>query len=67
MASFIRAIKVRSAVYKGEPEITILTSTIAAIGHDSGTDKAVVYTSGGHVFRVHETYDEVIALYEKIA
>lgn len=67
MASFIRSIKVRGAVYKGAREVMILTNTVTAIGHDGDTDKAVVYTSGGQSFRVHETYDEVLAMFEKVS
>ena len=67
MANFYRAIKVHSSVYRGEREMTILTSTITAIAHDGDTERAVVHTTGSQSFRVAETYDEVLAMYEKIA
>lgn len=67
MANFYRAIKVHDAVFKGEREITILTQTITAISHDGNSDKAVISTTGSQTFRVAETYDEVLAMYEKIA
>ncbi|MGZ4659682.1 MAG: hypothetical protein ACXVYB_00215 [Arthrobacter sp.] len=61
MATISPSIKVHGAVLKGELEVTIYTQGIVAVSHDGTGDRAVVHTSGGQSFRVHETYDEVLA------
>jgi hypothetical protein len=58
----IRSITVHDAVFKGEREITIYIPHIVAVGHDGTTDKARIDCTGGQSYRVHESYDKVMAL-----
>lgn len=53
-------IAVTSALYKGSRRITIVVSSIEAVGE--GDARGIIYTTGGAAFKTQESYDEIMEL-----
>lgn len=65
MAELGATIDVRDNVYKGEGVISIVVASITAVGQNMPTvNTAFIATTGGSVFKVVESYREVM---QKIA